>query len=256
MKIGIIGAGRMGSALVEGFIVAGVKPGDIWVNEKDEARAAEVRKRGVKMVSKKEFLKCDVVFLVVKPKEVQEALGDFPRDFQKSFVSSVAGVRLETFKVLEKAKLFRIMPNIFCRWGEGAIALCAEGADEKSTAEVERVLSRLGKVVRVDEELMDVVTALSGSGPAFFSLLLEAAVDEAGRLGLPRRTALILAAQTLRGLGTAVEGGESPDEIIQKVASPGGTTEAGLQILAPASEIVRKAIKRAFERSGQLCSKK
>lgn len=250
MRIGIVGVGRMGSALVQGFLKAGIRPGDLWVNDKDSSKLEQMRALGVRIASKDEILNCEVVFLAVKPKEVGEVLGQLS-GFKNILISVAAGVPLKTFERLAGAKVFRLMPNILCRRGKGAMALCYGDVDETSVQKVRGLLSRLGMVVEVPERNMDAVTALSGSGPAFFARLLEAAVEEAVSLGLPREHALKLAAQTMCGVGEEVLEGVDPEEIVQSVASPGGTTEAGLRELGNA-EILRRTIRRAYERAGEL----
>jgi pyrroline-5-carboxylate reductase len=250
LKVGIIGVGRMGTALVQGLLGAGIEPKNIWVNDKDPVKLERIKSLGVRVVSKKEILDCEVVFLAVKPKEVAEVIEEIS-DFKNIFVSVAAGVPLKTFNRLSNAKVFRLMPNILCRRREGAIALCRGKADEPSLRKLWGLLSKLGRVVEVSEEQLDVVTALSGSGPAFFARLLEAAVEEAAALGLPREKALELAAQTMKGVGEEVLEGMDPEQIVQSVASPGGTTEAGLKELGGA-EALRRAIKKAWERAREL----
>ncbi len=252
MRIGVIGAGRMGSALIEGLLRAGTKPEDILINDKRAERVQYWRERGVREAPKGEIAKCDIVFLAVKPKEVQEVLEEFPLDYRGVLVSLAAGVKTETFSRLKGARVFRIMPNILCSVGEGAIALAGPSENQ----EVKDLLSKLGLVVEVPEELLDAVTALSGSGPAFFASLLDWAVEESTRLGLEREIALKLAAQTLKGLGTKLLEEPDPQSVIQSVTSPGGTTQAGLAVLVQAKEIVQRTIRAAFDRARELCSGK
>jgi pyrroline-5-carboxylate reductase len=250
LKIGIIGVGRMGSALVEGLLGAGVRARDIWVSDKDSGKLERMRSLGVRAASKEEVLACEVVFLAVKPKEVGEVLDEIS-GFRNILVSVVAGVPLKAFGRLEGAKVLRVMPNLLCRRGEGAMALCPGRADARSVGVVKELLSKLGRVIEMEEGQLDVVTALSGSGPAFFARLLEAAVEEAVKLGLPKESALELAAQTMRGVGGEVLEGRDPEDIVESVTSPGGTTEAGLKELGEVKPL-RKAIRKAWERAREL----
>jgi pyrroline-5-carboxylate reductase len=179
----------------------------------------------------------EVIFLAVKPQHMTEVMQEIrPQVTEKAlFVSIAAGVRLKTLAagLGGDARLIRVMPNTPCLVCQGA---CAYSAGEKATAADRRLIGQLlgavGTAVEVDEKLLDAVTGLSGSGPAFVYMVIEALADGGVRMGLPRGTALALAAQTVRGAAEMVLATkEHPAVLKDRVASPGGTTIAGIEAL-------------------------
>jgi pyrroline-5-carboxylate reductase len=178
----------------------------------------------------------DVVFLAVKPQyvaaaapEARPALHD-----SKLVVSIVAGATLAALaERLGTKRLVRVMPNTPCLVGESAAAYClGESATRDDGEFVRRLLGAVGTALELDEQLLDAVTGLSGSGPAYGYVIIEALADGGVRMGLPRDAALLLAAQTILGAAKMVlQTGEHPAVLKDRVASPGGTTIAGLQAL-------------------------
>lgn len=193
----------------------------------------------------------DCVFLAVKPQQMAAALGPLAgRLTERHLVISVAaGVPLAAIsRLLDSGpRLVRVMPNTPCLVGQGASAYClGPGATADDGELVGRLLAAVGRAVQVEEKLLDAVTGLSGSGPAFVYLMIEALSDGGVRMGLPREIALMLAAQTVRGAAElVVASGEHPAALKDQVTSPGGTTMAGLHALEAAG--VRGALMAAVE---------
>jgi pyrroline-5-carboxylate reductase len=203
----------------------------------------------------------DVVVISVKPQQLESALKGLGSNSDQLFISICAGVtlsRLEGF-LTESTKIVRVMPNLAAMVGEGASGFCMNRrCSEADAATVKNILGSVGQVVeQVPEGLMDVVTGVSGSGPAFVSVFIEALADAGVRHGLSRETAVRLAAQTCVGAGKLVlSKGESshPAIIKDKVCSPGGTSIAGVTALEQngfrAATIA--AVSAAIERGQQL----
>jgi len=240
-RIGFLGAGRMATALAGGFLKAGLVTAD---NLFAADISAEARDRFAKTTqgticrSNVEVVRqSNVVFLSVKPHHVGELLREISSDVTDAqlLVSIAAGVPLKTIaeQLHASCRLVRVMPNTPCLIGAGASAFSpGRNATEDDAEIVHRLLSTIGLAVRVEESLLDAVTGLSGSGPAYGFQIIEALSDGGVRAGLPRHIATQLAAQTLMGAARMVlETGEHPAALKDAVASPGGTTIAGLQTL-------------------------
>ncbi|MDE5898245.1 MAG: pyrroline-5-carboxylate reductase [Treponemataceae bacterium] len=168
------------------------------------------------------------VFLAVKPALVREVLEGIRKSLEESavIISMAAGISLKQLAEVHRAPYIRIMPNMPAKIGEAMTALCCtDDVPAADRAEVARLLGFAGKVEAVDERLMDCVTAVSGSGPAYAFIFLEALADAAVRFGMPRAQAYIYAAQTLKGAAAMVlETGSCPAELKDAVCSPAGTT--------------------------------
>lgn len=239
-SIGFIGAGQMARALAAGFVRAQLAAAEriVAADPVPEALVAfQQAVPGAKVLADNAAVasQADILFLATKPQQLLAALGPLGAATDgKLVVSIAAGVRLATLdQSLGKARLVRVMPNTPCLIGQSASGYCL---GPRATAEdgqlVERLLTAVGLAVAVDEPLLDAVTGLSGSGPAFAYLMIEALADGGVRVGLKRDVALALAAQTLRGAAQMVlETGEHPAVLKDRVASPGGTTIAGLEAL-------------------------
>ena len=200
-----------------------------------------------------------VVVLAVKPQHVPCVAEELRRAIRPDhlLVSLVAGVSLERLSAwFATQRLVRVMPNTPCLVGQGASAFAIGSAVTEEDAQwVHGMMSSLGMAFQVDESLMDAVTGLSGSGPAYVYLLIEALSDGGVRAGLPRSMATALAAQTVRGAAEMVlRSGEHPAVLKDRVASPGGTTMAGLQVLEDRAvrSAVIAAVLAAAERSAQM----
>ncbi|MBI2130563.1 pyrroline-5-carboxylate reductase [Candidatus Woesearchaeota archaeon] len=200
----------------------------------------------------------DIVFICVKPQDMDAVLKEIENNAKnKLIVSIAAGIKIGYIeKKLNGAKVIRLMPNVACIAGEMAAGISAgKKASDKDINKITKILHSSGKIYEIDEDLMDAVTAIAGSGPAFFAYFIESIMEAGARNGLPRNVALELAAQT--ALGTAklmLEKGIRPEELMSMVASPKGTTIAGLEILrkSDVKGIIGKTIEAAVKRSREL----
>ncbi len=263
MKLGVIGCGKMGTALVQGILAKKLcRPADVTVRDAVPAAVEAFRKAvpGAKEAKTNVAVAeaSDVVLVCVKPADVAPVMAEMTA-LKKAplFVSIAAGVKLE---VLERAagsrhRVIRVMPNTPALVGAGASAYAPGGrATAADEALVEKLLGAVGTVSKVPEKLLDAVTGLSGSGPAYVYTVIEALADGGVLAGLPRETALRLAAQTVVGSARMVlETGRHPAQLRDEVTSPGGTTIAGLAALehrglrSALIEAVRAATARSVE---------
>ena len=249
MKLAFIGGGMMAEAVIAGVLRERVLPAaDIFVSEHRAARVEELRtKYSVQAFGSAEiFLQdMDVVFLAVKPQAASAALQELAGQMRADalLVSIVAGLPLRKLEALLPAQaIIRVMPNTPLAVGAGmsAYALGSQ-ASEAHEEKVRAILAAAGRVVCLKEELLDAVTGLSGSGPAFAFLAIDALADGGVAAGLARKDALLLAAQTLLGAAKMVlDTGRHPDELRDQVTSPAGTTIAGLRVLE------ERAVRGAF----------
>ncbi|HWA97859.1 MAG TPA: pyrroline-5-carboxylate reductase [Pirellulales bacterium] len=241
LTCGFIGSGRMATALGRGFVAAGLLPGSSIVASDPHAPTAVqfARATGGRIVHDNAAVAqaSQVVFLAVKPQNLEPVFADLHgRLTEKHLVISiVAGVTLARLaeRLGSAPRLVRVMPNTPCLVGRGASGYAlGRGATADDAALVERLLGSVGRAYKLDERLLDAVTGLSGSGPAYAFVMIEALADGGVRMGLPREVAQGLAAQTILGAATMVlETGEHPAALKDQVASPGGTTIAGLAAL-------------------------
>ncbi len=239
--IGFIGAGRMATALARGLIDSGLAAARQIVASDPSAQSRErfATATGAETTESNRDVaeKTRVLFLAVKPQHMDAALASIRGRVGKEHlvVSIAAGVWLSTLRqeLGEGPRLVRVMPNAPALVGQGAAGYClGPGATEEDAALVEQMLGSVGMSFRVDERLLDAVTGLSGSGPAFVYVVIEAMSDAGVRMGLPRDVATALATQTVRGAAETVQAsGEHPAALKDQVASPGGTTIAGLEAL-------------------------
>lgn len=239
--IGFVGAGQMARALAQGFVAAKLVEGkQIVFWDPMEQAAAGFRQsvpEAVAAASNRELVhQADVIVLAVKPQHVADVVNDIAGTFGtlKLVISIAAGVTLARLaEGLRTERLVRVMPNTPALVGQGASAYAlGTAATPEDDQLVGQLLSAVGRAAKVDEKLLDAVTGLSGSGPAFVCVMIEALADGGVRMGLPRDVALEFAAQTLRGTAELVlKSGEHPAALKDKVASPGGTTIAGLAAL-------------------------
>lgn len=240
-RVGFIGAGKMATALARGLCEAGfTRPDRITASDVlADARARFVADTGASAVESNHDVvrHSQVLVVAVKPQHFRAVLSDMAPNVtpQHLVVSIAAGVSLETISEILGAnqRLVRVMPNTPCLVGASASAYCVGGTASLDDAKlVEQMLSSVGRAFSLPEALLDAVTGLSGSGPAFVCLVIEALADGGVKAGLPRDVALQLAAQTVMGTAKMVlETGQHPAALKDAVASPGGTTIAGLHEL-------------------------
>ncbi|MCS7299310.1 MAG: pyrroline-5-carboxylate reductase [Spirochaetia bacterium] len=252
-RVGFIGFGNMGSALARGIVSKGITSKEnICVYDKLSSKLDEARSLGF-IVKDREidvFNSSDIVFLAVKPKDlesslegVSNAIRDSHETYRRSLkdkvlVSILAGVRIEKIvKVLGfEMPIVRVMPNTPALVGEGAYGIFfPEGVSEEYRKIVVSIFDSLGRGIVVEnEELMDVITGLSGSGPAYVFVVIQALADGGVRMGLSRKDAMLLASQTVLGSAKMVIeniGKIHPEELKDMVMSPAGTTAEGLKVL-------------------------
>jgi pyrroline-5-carboxylate reductase len=239
--LGFIGGGNMAAALVKGLLHANVVPAEsIIVSDVKQERLDMLReKHGVRTTTDNHELVrvADVVVLSVKPQVIDKVLGAIGSDIQPSqlVISVAAGVPVSAMeaRLPEGARVVRTMPNTPATVDAGATAIAAGTHATDEDLEVARALfAAVGRVVTLDESLLDAVTGLSGSGPAYVMLMIEALADGGVKVGLHRDTALLLAAQTVYGSAKLLlDTGEHPGRLKDMVTSPGGTAIAGLHTL-------------------------
>lgn len=262
MHFGFIGSGRMASALLEAILRAGIAaPADIVVTDRHRAAAAELARRtGVQLreTNAEVAAAADLLILCVKPGDVPGALREAGDMSGRLLISIAAGVPLKRLResAAGAPRIVRVMPNTPALISQGAAAYAAgEGATPDDKALVEKIFGAVGIVAEVPEALLDAVTGLSGSGPAYVYTVIEALADGGVLMGLPRETALRLAAQTVQGAAAMVlQTGLHPAQLRDQVTSPGGTTIAGLEALEAAGlrSALICAIRAATERSAEL----
>ncbi len=263
-KIGFVGAGQMATALAQGFVRAELTGGErLWAADPiaESAQRFAERTGGSIAAGNSDLVeKAEVIFLAVKPQQMGAVLDEIcPRLTPgKLVVSIAAGVSIARISAAlgAQTRIVRVMPNTPCLVGRGACGFClSPAATEADAALVEQLLRAVGIAFCVPEKLMDAVTGLSGSGPAFVYTIIEALSDGGVRMGLPRNVATALAAQTVAGAAEMVlSTGEHTGALKDRVTSPGGTTIAGIQALEDGGlrAALMAAVEAATERSMEL----
>ena len=263
-KIGVVGAGKIGSAIVRGVIRAGLVAKDqvMASDVSDALRQAISNELGIQVTSDNGAV-CDfadIVILAVKPQILDGVVKEMARKLGKTklVVSVAAGVPLSRIEsnLAQGARVVRVMPNIPCVVGAGASCYAGGAhATAKDLENVALVLNSFGIALPVEEKYLDAVTGLSGSGPAYVFLFIEAMADGGVQVGLSRDVALKLALQTVYGSARmALESAKHLGELKDEVTSPGGTTIAGLYALEQKGfkGTVMDAIVHATRRSQEL----
>ena len=260
-KIGLIGVGNMGGAILEGLLSKKiVTAGQIWICDKMTEKALEFksRLRVNTAPSNAELVRqADIILLAVKPQDLAATLGEMKSAFRPSqiLISILAGTPLQKIRDAAagtKLEMVRAMPNLGAKVGESLTALT--GTSPSALAAAETIFSGCGKTLRLEEKYFDLITALSGSGPAYFFYLMELLAKEGRERGLSADEAKLVAVQTAVGSALlAASSTEDPAVLRERVTSKGGTTEAALKELMkswPAS--VRDAIQAAHDRGKEL----
>ncbi len=251
--IAVLGAGKIGEALLSGLLKAGRSTEDLLFTERHPERAAELTKQyGIESVDVPSAARrADVLVIAVKPQDIDPVVSELAPLVSPSqlVVSLCAGLPTELFekRLPEGTPVVRVMPNTPMLVGEAMSAISpGQYAASAHLAIVEELLGSVGKVVRVPEGQQDAVTALSGSGPAYFFYLVEAMIDAGILLGLPRAVAADLIVQSAVGAAAMLRDGEGHPVILREaVTSPGGTTIAGIRELEKHG--VRAALIAAIE---------
>lgn len=266
LRWGFIGSGRMATALIRGMLRAKTaEPGSISASDPYQAARDTLRaETGISVEDSNVAVaaQSDVLVLAVKPQSMSEVLAQLKDAVTPDHlvISIAAGVTLGTMAagLGPDRRLARVMPNTPALVGEGASAYCL-GTHAKATDDevVRSCLVSVGRAFRVTESLLDAVTGLSGSGPAFVYVMIEALSDGGVRVGLPRDVATALAAQTVLGAARMVlETGDHPGVLKDQVTSPGGTTIAGLHALEKGGirAALIDAVEAATRRSAELAA--
>ena len=261
--IGFVGAGALTDALAGGLLAAGVPPERMWVCNRGHAdRLERFRQVGLRATPSKADVAdaSDLLVLAVKPADAAAALDELRPSLRPRhrIVSCMAGISTAYVEAAlgGQPRVVRAMPNIASAVRASATAISpgryADGADIDAAS---ALLQAVGEVVRVDEPLLDAVTALAGSGPAYVYCLVDAMVAAASDLGLPEPVAMQLALRTVAGAARlALETERRPADLRAAVSSPGGTTVAGVGVLEAGgfAALVAAALRRAAERSEEL----
>lgn len=240
-QIGFVGAGNMGEALIHGLLHGHLcRPEQILCSDAKPERLKWIRERyGVKGTSHNvEVVKhSDILILAVKPQIMKPVVEEVAKhlDLNKLIISIAAGVPLDAIEscARKELKLIRVMPNICVSVREGISAIAAgRHASKEDLMMAKTIFDSVGKSIFIEEYLLDAVTGLSGSGPAYIFLIIDALADAGVKVGLSRNDALILASQTVLGAAKMlIETGEHPGKLKDMVTSPGGTAIAGLHTL-------------------------
>ena len=263
--IGFIGSGRMATALARGCVQSGLVPSDhLLAADPSEAACAsfaeKVPQAGLVASNAAVLSKADVAVLAVKPQMMPDVLAEISDHIQKDhlIVSIAAGVTLQWLEsqLPVNSRVIRVMPNTPCLIGLGASCFSrGNSASREDGQVVQQILESVGLAYEIEEPLLDAVTGLSGSGPAFVYRFIESLAEGGSSMGLPGDLAMELAAQTTRGAAEMVlTTGQSPAKLREQVTSPGGTTLAGLETLEKlhGAEAIRAAVESATRRSQEL----
>jgi len=265
-RIGFIGGGNMAEALIKAVLFAELyKAEEIIVSDIVKERLSYLEDVYAVQAGASNAAVAggvDILILSIKPQQMEEALESIKDSVKEDtlVISIAAGVKTgKIASVLGDKAIIRVMPNTPALISEGAAALYATEKAKSRLEEAKKIFDSAGKAVVVEDEgLMDTVTAVSGSGPAYFFLLIEEMIKSGVELGLSEEMCRELVLQTAKGASMlACEGekrGEGPGELRRKVTSPGGTTEAALKVFSDGSfgALVLSAVKRAYERSREL----
>ncbi len=263
-RIGFIGAGQMATALAQGWIRGRLVSAEnvLAADPMADARQRFQKATGARTTADnlEVATRSQVVFLAVKPQQMATVLDGLRPDWNPAplVVSIAAGIPIAAIatRLGESVRIIRVMPNTPCLLGQGAFGYCAgTTAREEDLRLVDQLLRAVGVAYQVEEKLMDAVTGLSGSGPAYVYVMIEAMADAGVKMGLPRQVAQDLAAQTVRGAAEMVlSTAEHPAVLKDRVASPGGTTITGLAALEAGGlrAAMIAAVEAATRRSAEL----
>jgi len=240
-QIGFVGSGNMGEALIHGLLYGHLcRPEQILCSDARPERLKAIREKyGVRGTShNSEVVKqSDIIVLAVKPQIMKQVIEEVAKhlDLSKLIISIAAGVPLDAIEscARKELKLIRVMPNICVSVREGVSAIAGgRHASKEDLMMAKTIFDSVGKSILIEEYLLDAVTGLSGSGPAYIFLIIDALADAGVKVGLSRDDALIMASQTVLGAAKMlIETGEHPGKLKDMVTSPGGTAIAGLHTL-------------------------
>jgi len=267
LRIGFVGGGNMAGAMLAGLLRAGHPPEKLQVADPSAERRAQLEQLATELLvvadNADAIAGVDVVVLAVKPQLMPTVAQGLQPDPQQLIISVAAGITLAAMREWFGAAqpCVRSMPNQPALVGAGMSVLCAaSGVSDAQRTQAEYLAGAAGSTAWVDDEqLMDAVTAVSGSGPAYFYLVMEILEDCAREMGIPANVARQLAVQTAHGAGLAArEADAAPGELRRMVTSPGGTTQAAIEVLQQGrlDDLLREALTAARRRSLELGGRK
>ena len=261
MRLGIIGCGNMGSAIAKGVISEKILPfNNIYVSDKFAAKTKELHRRfGIRLGTNEEIAKkCEIIIIAVKPQEFKALASSVSQLLSKTthIVSVMAGVSIKKIENLigKKIAITRSMPNLAALAGK-SITCLAHSKNVRTKTFIQKIFSSIGEVLEVDENNMDAITAVSGSGPAYFFYLAECLRDAAIKAGLKKEDAGKLANCTLIGSGALIDFLKVIPEVLRtQITSKKGTTEAAIRILKNSNfkKSIEKAVRAAKQRAAEL----
>ena len=255
MKIGLIGCGNMGSAIIRQNKIAAIF-------DKDQKKSADIKKRYhlAAAFDIQELVKaCAIIIIAVKPQDIDQVLNEIKSTIKNQLVISIAaGITTKYIedKIGKNVKVIRVMPNIAAQVKSGISAICkGRFAKNNDLIVTEKIFQKLGKVARVKENHLDAFTAIAGSGPAYFFYFIEALSSAGKRLGFSEKLIVEFVREVAKGsIKLLEETGLSAKELREKVSSKGGTTEAALKVFKneKLNLIVREAVLKATKRAKEL----
>ncbi len=262
-KIGFIGAGNMATAIVNGLLTnKAARAEDVCVFDPDESKMELMRAKGVGTAGSGAELTAasDIIVLAVKPQSYDEVLGQISAsaDMSKIFVTIAAGISIEYVRkgLGVECPMVRVMPNTPLLLGKGATALCrSENITDEDFDEVYKMFALSGDAVVLPESQMNSVIAVNGSSPAYIYLFAKAMTEYAVSVGIDGQTALKLICKTFEGSAEMLRSsGDTPDELIKKVCSKGGTTIEAMNVLEAkgVSEAIKEAMAACTRRAEEL----
>lgn len=252
-ELTIIGAGFMGSAIAETLLKRGYE-GKITVTRRTVEKLQELEGLGAEITTnnKKAAEESDIIFICVKPHQVEKVLNEIKEEIEGKLVISTAAILPLSFykKIAPKAFFIRTMPNVAVLVQESFTAYCCDSnVSPEHKEKCEEILNLLGLCEEVAEKHMDAVTALSGSGPGYLSIIVEALMYAGLKLGLPRELSLHSSAQTILGTGKLILQTKDPNRVKDMVTTPGGTTIEAIYQLEGSQ--IRQALMKAVEEATQ-----
>ena len=271
-KIIIIGAGNMGFAIAQGLKNKNIynKESIVFI-ETNKGRSKQIKSKGFKVLSGfnelgkaiHSFKNIEAIIIAIKPKDIKSVIGEITKYIPQDtlIISIAAGIEIKTLSFLTGSKypIARVMPNILCEQNEGISAVSKNNkVTSKHSKTLKKIFESLGKCISMKEKYFDLVTAVSGSGPAYFCYLIECLTEGAVKSGLNKNDAYQLVLQT--GLGTCtmlLKSNIKPDELRSRVTSPKGTTDAAINIFKKMNlrNIILTALHSAKKRSLELGKK-
>lgn len=259
-KVALIGSGNMGQAILAGLAYEGVRMDRVTIVGRKKERLVRLKKRyGVDTTldAAEAERKADLVLFAVKPQVISKVCSHLVPSREKVYVSVAAGVPLARLRrMLGDVMIVRGMPNLACAVAEGITCLAfSENCTDAARTMVLDLFGLLGKTLEMDEDLMDAVTGLSGTGPMYAFIVIEALSDAGVKVGLSRHDANILAAQTVFGAAKmVVESDDHPIDLKDKVTSPGGTAISALHVMEKSGirAIFMDAVEAATRRAAEL----